>query len=138
MSASPGPPASPERTIRMGHAAPTFLVSDVAAITRWYAEQLGFRILGTFPATEPHAYASVGRDGVEIMFLRLAAYQKPDLRQQRPEGLWDAYIRMSGVEVYYESLKAKPFIHMALTRQTYGDVEFEVRDPNGYILVFSG
>jgi hypothetical protein len=26
---------------------------------------------------------------------------------------------------------------MPLTKQPYGDSEFEVRDPNGYILVFS-
>jgi len=25
-----------------------------------------------------------------------------------------------------------------LKRQPYGDIEFEVRDPNGYVLVFGG
>jgi uncharacterized glyoxalase superfamily protein PhnB len=28
------------------------------------------------------------------------------------------------------------FIRMPLKKQPYGDWEFEVRDPNGYILVF--
>jgi hypothetical protein len=75
---------------------------------------------------------------VEIMLLRLAGYQKPDLTAQRPEGLWDAYVRMRGVHSYYESLRGQAFIKMPLTKQSYGDWEFEVRDPNGYILVFSG
>ena len=122
----------------MGLAAPTFLVPDVGAIARWYAEHLSFQINGTFPKTEPYVYASVGRDTVEIMFLQLAGYQKPDLRSLRPEGVWDAYIRMTGVQDFYETLKHEPFINMPLTKQSYGDWEFEVRDPNGYILTFGG
>jgi catechol 2,3-dioxygenase-like lactoylglutathione lyase family enzyme len=122
----------------MALAAPTFLVPDVAASIRWYADQLGFRITGTFPPAPPYGYASVGRDGVELMFLCLSGYAKPDLRARRPEGIWDAYIRMSGVEAYYDSLKHAPFIHSPLIQRSYGDREFEVIDPDGYIVVFSG
>jgi catechol 2,3-dioxygenase-like lactoylglutathione lyase family enzyme len=124
-------------TIQMGSAAPTFLVADVGATARWYAEHLGFRLAGAFPEREPYVYASLQRDGVEIMLLRLAGFQKPDLTALRPEGLWDVYIRMRGVSAFYERLRARPFLKMALRQQPYGDWEFEVRDPNGYILVFS-
>ncbi len=123
---------------RMNHAAPTFLVPDVAAAIRWYVEQLGFAVSGTFPSAEPFGYASIQRDGVELMFLRLPGYQKPDLRPRRPEGLWDAYVRMRGVRSYYESLAGAPFIQRPLTRQSYGDWEFEIRDPDGNVIVFSG
>jgi len=122
----------------MSSAAPTFLVADVGDTARWYAGQLGFEIAGTFPKTEPYAYASVQRDGVEIMLLSLAGYQKPDLSARRPEGLWDAYVRTSGVRELYEQMKGQPFIQMPLKKQRYGDWEFEVRDPNGYVLVFGG
>ena len=44
---------------------------------------------------------------------------------------------MEGVKELYALVKEKPFIRMPLTKQGYGDTEFEVRDPNGYILVFS-
>ena len=77
------------------------------------------------------------RDGVELMLLRLEGYQKPDTAKLRPSGCWDAYIRMSGLQEFYEVLKDRPFIRMQLTKQSYGDSEFEVIDPNGYILVFS-
>jgi uncharacterized glyoxalase superfamily protein PhnB len=130
-------PLSPA-VIQMKAAVPTFLVPDVGATTRWYAEHLGFASAGTFPASEPYAYASLQRDGAELMLLRLVGYQKPDLLGRRPEGLWDAYVRMQGVQAFYEGLRSKPFIHMPLKQQPYGDWEFEVRDPNGYILVFSG
>lgn len=119
-------------------AAPTFLVADVGGTARWYAQNLGFRIAGHFPDNEPYGYASVQRDGVELMLLRLDGYRKPDLSARRPEGCWDAYVRMSGVRGLYEQMKGKPFIQMPLKKQRYGDWEFEVRDPNGYILVFGG
>jgi len=77
------------------------------------------------------------RDGVELMLLRLEGYEKPDVAKRRPSGFWDAYIRMSGVQELYELLRDRPFIRMPLTKQRYGDSEFEVVDPNGYILVFS-
>ena len=123
--------------IKMRSAAPTLLVADVGSTARWYAEHLGFEVAGTFPQVEPYSYANLQRGGVEIMLLGLAGYQKPDLSAQRPEGLWDAYVRMSGVHEFYRSLESQPFIKMPLTKQAYGDWEFEVRDPNGYVLVFS-
>lgn len=121
----------------MGSAVPTFLVADVAATANWYSEKLGFQTAGTFPDAEPYAYASLMRDGVEIMLLGLEGYNKPDLTHLRPEGLWDVYVRMRGVHEYYESLRDQSFIKMPLKKQGYGDWEFEVRDPNGYVLVFS-
>lgn len=124
--------------IQIGFAVPTFLVADVAGTARWYDAQLGFRLAGNFPATEPYAYASLQRGSAEIMLLGLAGYRKPDLTGRRPEGLWDAYIRMRGVGVLYEAVRGRPFIATELKQQSYGDWEFEVRDPNGYVLVFGG
>ena len=135
MSDSPSP-GSPE--IRIRSAVPTFLVDDVGATARWYAEHLGFRAVGTFPSSEPYAYASLMRGPAELMLLRLAGYQKPDLSSLRPEGLWDAYIRMDGVGAFYETVRGRDFIRGPLEKRPYGDWEFEVRDPNGYVLVFGG
>lgn len=121
------------------HAAvPTFIVDDVAATARWYVTELGFDLAGHFPKTEPYAYASLQRGNAEIMLLRLAGYRKPDLTERRAEGPWDAYIRMNGVRALYEPWQGREFIRMALKKQPYGDWEFEVRDPNGYVLVFGG
>ena len=122
--------------MKFNQAAPTFLVADVGTTSEWYRRELGFDC-SHFPKTPPYVYASLWLDGVELMLLRLEGYKKPDLARLRPEGCWDAYIRMSGVAEFYESLKDQPFIRMHLKQQSYGDTEFEVIDPNGYILVFS-
>lgn len=124
--------------IKVGSAVPTFLVSDIAAAARWYERELGFTLSGHAPAEEPYVYASLMRDNAELMLLNLPDYEKPDFSARRPGGVWDAYFRTHGVEALYESVKGKPFVSMALTRQSYGDLEFAVREPNGYVLVFGG
>ncbi len=130
------PPPEPDVVIRS--AVPTFLVGDVAATARWYAANLGFALAGSVPRQEPFVFASLSRGPAEIMLLDLAGYEKPDLRDRRPAGLWDAYIRVDGLHALYQTVEGKPFVQLPLTHQSYGDWEFEVRDPNGYVLVFGG
>lgn len=130
--------APPPTEVVIRSAVPTFLVPDVAATARWYVVNLAFHVAGAFPDREPYAYASLQRGGAEIMLLGLADYQKPDLRQRRPSGLWDAYIRADGVHALYQSVDRQPFVSAPLTHRRYGDWEFEVRDPNGYVIVFGG
>lgn len=133
------PTSAPQANgVQLRSAVPTFLVADVARTAQWYVDNLGFRRAGTVPRQAPYVYASLMRGPVEIMLLSLADYEKPDLRDQRPGGLWDAYIRVDGVHALYEMVEQKPFVQAPLKRQPYGDWEFEVRDPNGYILVFGG
>ncbi|HMH43170.1 MAG TPA: hypothetical protein VK557_06785 [Pyrinomonadaceae bacterium] len=117
-------------------AVPTFLVADVGETISWYETELGFTS-DPFPEEPPYVFAGVCRDGIEIMFQSLRGYEKPDLHQLRDGGVRDAYIRMEGVKEFYEAIKDKVEIKLSLRRQSYGDWEFEVQDPNGYILVFS-
>ncbi len=121
---------------KLKSAAPTFPVADVDATIRWYESELGFTGY-PFPENPPHVFASVSRDDVEIMFQRIEGYQKQGLYHLRGGGVWDAYIRMEGVKEFYEAIRDKVEINMPLRKQGYGDWEFEVKDPNGYILVFS-
>jgi uncharacterized glyoxalase superfamily protein PhnB len=113
-----------------------FPVADISATIQWYEEQLGF-IGDPFPDHEPHVFAILRRDDIEIFLQRVEGYQKPDLYSTRPGGVWDAYIRIEGVQDLYESVREEANIVQPLRRQPYGHWEFEVQDPNGYTLVFS-
>lgn len=103
---------------------------------RWYEDQLGFAG-DPFPEKEPYVFAILRRDDVEIMLQRIEGYQKPDIYQLRPGGVWSAYFRMEGVTEFFESVREKVEIVQPLRRQPYGMWEFEVKDPNGYLLVFA-
>jgi len=116
--------------------APVFVVADIGATIRWYEEQLGF-IGNPFPDHEPYVFAIVYRDKIEIMFQRLPGYEKPDLYNSRDGGVWDAYFRIEGVKDLFDSVRDEATIVQPLRKQPYGQWEFEVRDPNGYVLVFS-
>ena len=115
--------------------APTFLVDNVGKTAQWYATNLGF-MASFVPKSEPYVYASLQRQGVELMLLRMEGYEKQQV--SRPGGHWDAYIRMGGIHEFYETVRRQIPIRMELQKQPYGDWEFEICDPNGYVVVFSG
>lgn len=121
---------------KLASTAPCFAVADVGSTIRWYEQHLGFHG-HRFPKDEPHAFGILVRDQIEIMLQRVDNYQKPNLYDQRGGGVWDAYIRMQGVKEFYESIREGVEILLPLAKQFYGDWEFEVKDPNGYVLVFS-
>lgn len=121
---------------RLQSIAPSFLVDDVGFTARWYREHLGFSI-DAFPEREPWVFAILILDGVEIMLQRLAGHvHQSDVKRREPPG-WDAYIRMAGVRALHAKLGPKGLVTTPLTERAYADTEFEVTDPNGYILVFS-
>ena len=113
-----------------------FPVADISATIKWYEEQLGFTG-DPFPDREPYVFGILRRDDIEIFLQRVEGYQKPDLYTKRPGGVWDAYIRVEGVKDLYEEVREAVTVVQPLRLQPYGNWEFEVKDPNGYILVFS-
>lgn len=124
--------------IRLTSSIPVFLVDDVNATASWYREHLGFETAGIFPATGSAAWASLQRDAAEIMLQRLKGYRKESMYARRDGGVWDAYIRLTGVAKLYDTVKDRPFVKKTLEREPYGDWDFEVVDLNGYLLVFAG
>lgn len=116
-------------------AASVFLVADVGATARWYREVLGFHF-DAVPSAEPFEWASVRRDQVEIMLQRSEGYAKPDADSLRPGGVWNAYFYVTEVDALYEAIRDSVTIRRAPADQPYRLREFEIADPNGYVLVF--
>jgi uncharacterized glyoxalase superfamily protein PhnB len=105
---------------------------------RWYQSNFQFTAY-PFPESPPHVFCILGKDGVEIMLQGLPGYQKPDVYGKRGGGVWDVYIRMQGVADLFQAVSERGDVTVIepLHRQPYGDTEFVVQDPNGYVLVFS-
>ena len=117
--------------------APIFTVNDVAATMRWYEDVLGFHS-NPFPANPPYVFGIMNRSGVEIMLQRLEGYAKPNLYDTRPGGVWDLYVRLTGIRELYDAIVNRGDVPVLepLHRQPYHQIEFVIRDPNGYVLVF--
>ena len=116
---------------------PVFPVADVGATIRWYETELRFAG-DPFPSQEPFVFGILRRDKIEVMLQYVANYQKPDRYDLRNGGgVWDAYFRIDGLMELYERVKDRLELKKPLRRQPYGLSEFEVKDLNGYVLVFS-
>ena len=124
--------------VRLRNATPVFLVGDIASTIEWYASRLGFDA-DAIPEHPPHDFCILRKDDVVIFLQQLTGYQKQDNYRDREGGVWAAYIETSGVDALYQRLKQVGGVAMLqpLRRQPYGQMEFEVRDPNGYVLVFA-
>jgi len=125
-------------TPQLQSAAPVFQVADVGATMRWYETHLGFRP-HPFPPNPPHQFCVLVRDRVEIMLQRIEDAAPLDVYRRRGAGVWHVYLRMTGVAALFESIRHNPAIEIAEPphKQPYGDTEFVIRDPNGYLVVFS-
>src|SRR6058998_330895 len=112
---------------------PLFRVANVERSLDWYREVLGFEA-DPFPETPPYAFAILRHGQAELM-LRAAPGEK------RPAGFnrgWDAYLRLEGNSIrrLFAALSGKADILRPLQRMPYGLVEFDLRDPDGYVLCF--
>ena len=119
-------------------ATPVFLVDDIAETMEWYRANLGFEG-DAVPKSPPHTFCILRRDDVVIFLQQLAGYRRPDVYEAREGGVWSAYFATRGVQALYDALRASPHVTVVqpLRRQPYGETEFEIRDPNGYVLVFA-
>ena len=124
--------------MKLGKSNVVFLVGDIAATIRWYEANLEFKA-NPFPPAPPHAFAILTRDDVVIMLQQLDGYEKPDIYAKRAGGVWNVYIRVTGILKFYFDVQEHQDVRIIqrLHRQPYGQDEFEVMDPNGYLLVFA-
>ena len=127
--------AETARRVEFKSVAPSFVVSDVLSTAEYYRDVLGFEILGYF--AEPPVFAMAARGGVEIHFGKADAELQPSNLEFR-EISSDAYIWVDDVEALFAELTASGAdIIEGPTQRIYNCVEMEVRDFNGFKLVFS-
>jgi uncharacterized glyoxalase superfamily protein PhnB len=73
------------------------------------------------------------------MLQQLDGYVKPDVYAECGGGVWNVYVNTVDVAALYGALSQRTDVKIIqhLRRQPYGQTEFEVADPNGYVLVFA-
>ena len=119
-------------------ATPVFLVGDIASTMEWYRSKLGFTA-EAIPRHPPHDFCILRKDDVTIFLQQLTGYRHRDHYAEREGGVWAAYLATNDAHALYESLRQVDGVKIVqpLRHQPYGQWEFEVRDPDGYVLVFA-
>jgi uncharacterized glyoxalase superfamily protein PhnB len=118
------------------------MVTDVDETVDYYKNILGFNLEMSVPRDDGKLqWAMVSRDEVAIML-----HEKENFIEEVPElanvplgGSFTLFVRMEGLDDYYEKIKALKNIEIFREPMTtfYGMKEFTIRDLNGYILTFA-
>jgi predicted enzyme related to lactoylglutathione lyase len=127
--------AEKARTVEFKKIATQFVVEDVVSTAEYYRDVLGFEILGYF--ADPPVYAMVARGGVEMHFGkadgRRADTSSVDFRRVG----FDAYIWVNDIQALFDELTASGAeIVEGPVKRIYESTEIEIRDCNGFKIVF--
>ena len=116
-------------------AAPVFRVVSVARSVEWYRDALGFDADPFGDPADP-SFASLNRDGVEIMLQKVSREAGESRSATKAGGGWDAYIRILHIHGFRASIQSKLNTEIAIRETEYGCSELTVVDPDGHVLVF--
>jgi uncharacterized glyoxalase superfamily protein PhnB len=115
---------------------PLIYVSDLRKSIEFYIDLLGFRLGELFPDKENPTYAPVIA-GENKLMLCLA---RESNEKFYPKGLGGSgtqlFIRVDNVDGVWEKVKDKAEVVDPIETKTWGDREFTVKDPDGYLVSF--
>jgi uncharacterized glyoxalase superfamily protein PhnB len=115
-------------------AVPVLEVADVGVSIKWYREMLGFSA-DPFPESPPYQFAILRHGQTELMLQCGTSKALPGQRQYQ----WDVYFRLGGGQIrqLFAQLTSQGVVSRRLERMFYGLAEFEIKDPDGYVLCLS-
>jgi uncharacterized glyoxalase superfamily protein PhnB len=115
--------------------APFLLVRDVKVAAAYYTDVLGFSVARFWG--EPPMFTIARRDNVSVMLRQVKADEAFQPNAVFEDCL-DAYFSVRDADALHDELKAKGAgIVCAPEDQPYMMREFQVRDPDGHVLIFA-
>lgn len=108
---------------------PMLYTRDIPGTIDFYVKVLGFEC-GSY--AEEWAWASLSRDGVEIML----AHPNEHMPFDKPNFTGSFYFNTPDVDAFWTRVKDSTEIVYGLENFEYGMREFAIYDNNGYVLQF--
>jgi catechol 2,3-dioxygenase-like lactoylglutathione lyase family enzyme len=106
-------------------------VADLGRTIAFYTRVLGFQVSALWPDDQP-TFAILDRDAVSLGFFTPDAH-----RGQVTIGTADLYLGTEDVLGLYAAIKDVAKVEWGPEVYFYGRREFAVRDPDGYLLIFT-
>jgi catechol 2,3-dioxygenase-like lactoylglutathione lyase family enzyme len=110
---------------------PRLPVADLARTVRFYTGVLGFQISLMWPEKDP-TFAVLDRDAVSLGFFTPDAH-----RGAVTIGTADLYLGADDVLGLHAAIRDQVTVEWGPEVYFYGRREFAVRDPDGYLLIFT-
>jgi uncharacterized glyoxalase superfamily protein PhnB len=120
---------------QMRTVAPFLLVRDVKKAAAYYNDVLGFTVRRFWG--EPPMFAIADREGVSVMLRQVQPHEtfQPNAAL---EDCLDAYFSVRDADALYNEYQSKGAdLVCAPENQPYMMREFQVRDPDGHVLIFA-
>ncbi len=114
-------------------------VDNVNESVEFYKKYFGFTLYNIFPDEGDATLAVVERKKLYVMFQDRKVFQEEDKKYISGEidPSFSLLIDTDNAYALYDSLKTKLEVVQELQLMFYGQLEFSVRDLNGYIITFS-
>ena len=117
----------------LSFAAPLLLVDDLNRAVSFYSEKLGFTCQFVYDGF----YAAVARDQ-SVIHLKCAPKTVADRAHRQQNSHLDVYIEVDDAAMLHTEFTDRHTpISQPLARQAWQTVDFQVTDPDGYVLCFS-
>jgi uncharacterized glyoxalase superfamily protein PhnB len=135
-------PTPPLLGPRMQKLAPVLIVDAVAPCVAFWTERLGFTLENEVPGPDGQlVFASVAKDGVEIMYQTKASVLADDPRQGaelngKSVALFITVPSSADLDATERMVAGAPVVK-ARHKTFYGSTEFYVREPGGTVVGFA-
>ena len=110
---------------------PRVMVTEITRTANFYCESLGFTVDVLWPEKSP-VFCILSRNHVRLGFY-IADEHRPNARI----GSAEFHIDVQGVTELHDQLKPKMSVEWGPEVFFYGRREFAVKDPDGYLVIFS-
>jgi len=117
---------------------PMIYVSDIEASIKFYTEILGFNVIEYYPDNRNPSWVAIQigeqRFAMGNMFKNINhKYHRNGINGS---GVY-FYIIVDNIEEVYQRLKSSVYIIEKLEKKPWGNTEFAINDPDGYLISFS-
>ena len=116
--------------------APVVVVRDLAVSLAYWRDVMGFTVIDTFK--DPPIMAFMGRRGIQFMLRETGGDPIPGTNRSYVGTAWDAHVWVDDADALHAEMTARGATVSGLRDTFYGNREFEVTDPGGYLIAFGG
>jgi catechol 2,3-dioxygenase-like lactoylglutathione lyase family enzyme len=123
--------------IRFTNVWPRLAVQDLTRTIAFYRDVLGFDVGLLWPDDSSPTFTILGRDDVQLQFYVLAKDSPSGSNTAAVAGEGVINIETSDVRELHAALDGQVPVEWGPEVYTYGRREFAVRDPSGYLVIFT-
>jgi len=112
-------------------AMPRLPIANARRTAEFYTSVLGFKVTGRWPARAPN-FLLLDRDDVRLAFDVVKGHPA-----QSAKSACGFYLETADVRALHKSISGRVQIEWGPEVYSYGRREFAIRDPDGYMIIFT-